>query len=218
METPRPLDRRARSLKSHGGDIQSTLATKLRRFRGAILPLAERYSDYHPFLGIVLGGVFTEGSLNQLRSNGFSVLFFPYTSVMAAFAEAGIDAAFDESTPDATLLRKVKAYERLSSARRERIAAHLRQSHKTEVDSFVSSLRAALLRRIASIYVLPLHGSRRTLSNVTEAVTFIEGFDESNATEPFIRYEVGVTYNNGDEVRGQFKDKMTAVAFLRGMK
>ena len=32
------------------------------------------------------------------------------------------------------------------------------------------------------------------------------------------RYEVGVRYSNGDEIRGQFKDKVTAVAFLRGMR
>src|SRR6266436_4004086 len=39
---------------------------KAQEIQGAILPLAERYSEYHPFLGVVLGGVFTDGSLNQL--------------------------------------------------------------------------------------------------------------------------------------------------------
>jgi hypothetical protein len=38
---------------------------KAQEIQGAILPLAERYSDCHPFLGVVLGGVFTAGSLNQ---------------------------------------------------------------------------------------------------------------------------------------------------------
>lgn len=33
-----------------------------------------------------------------------------------------------------------------------------------------------------------------------------------------MRYEVGVRYNNGDEIRGQFGDKVTAIAFLRGLR
>jgi hypothetical protein len=33
---------------------------------------------------------------------------------------------------------------------------------------------------------------------------------------PIERYEIEVRYNNGDVVRGQFKDKSTAIDFLRG--
>jgi hypothetical protein len=98
---------------------------KAQEIQGAILPLAECYSECRPFLGVVLGGEFTEGSLDQLRSNGFTVLFCPYDSIIAAFASVGIDAAFDEDTPDAVLLRKVKHYGRLKPAERERIATFL---------------------------------------------------------------------------------------------
>jgi hypothetical protein len=72
---------------------------KAQEIQGAILPLAKRYSEFHPFLGVVLAGVFTDGSLNQLRSHGFAVLYFPYESIIAAFAASGIDAAFDETRP-----------------------------------------------------------------------------------------------------------------------
>lgn len=191
---------------------------KAQEIQGAILPLAERYSNHHPFLGVVLGGVFTDGSLNQLRSHGFAVLYFPYDSVVAAFAEVGIDAAFDEDTADAILLKKVKAYEKLKPPQRDRIAAALRDRHKGDIEAFTASLRVALTRKIESVYVLPLHGSARTLGDVAEAIAFIESFDESKPCEPFTRYEVGVRYSNGDEIRGQFKDKATAVAFLRSMK
>jgi hypothetical protein len=47
---------------------------KAQEMQGAIIPLAETYSDYNPFLGAVLAGVFTEGSLQQLRSHGFALL------------------------------------------------------------------------------------------------------------------------------------------------
>lgn len=49
-------------------------------------------------------------------------------------------------------------------------------------------------------------------------IAFIEAFDQSKPREPFTRYEFGVRYSNGDEVRGQFRDKATALAFLRGQR
>ena len=67
---------------------------------------------------------------------------------------------------------------------------------------------------IKSIYVIPPYNP---LQSPAEAIAFIEAFDESRPYEPFTRYEVGVRYSNGDEIRGQFKDKMSAVAFLSGV-
>jgi len=191
---------------------------KAQEIQGAIVPLMDRYSDSHPFLGVVLAGVFTDGSLNQLRSHGFHVVYVPYESVVAAFASVGIDAAFDEDTPDSHLKRKVSQYGKLKKGQRERIAAFLRERHNADLATFSAALRTSLTRRIATVYVLPLHGSARTLGNVAEAIAFIESFDESRPCEPFTRYEVGVRYSNGDEIRGQFKDKATAVAFLRSMR
>jgi hypothetical protein len=190
---------------------------KAQEIQGAIIPLAERYSDSHPFLGVVLAGVFTDGSLNQLRSQGFTVLYFPYESVLAAFAQVGIDADFDEKTPDSILLKKVKQYGRLKKAQRERIAAFLRDRHGAELETFLSSLRLALTRKIECVFVLPLHGSAFTLRAIPEAIAFIESFDESRSVASFIRYEVDVRFSNGDEIRGQFKDKASAIAFLRGV-
>lgn len=191
---------------------------KAQEIQGAILPLAEHYAELRPFLGVVLGGVFTDGSLNQLRSHGFTVLYFPYQTIVAAFATVGIDATFDEDTPDSVMLRKVKQHNRLTPKKKECIAAFLRTHHKGELEVFTSSLQVVLKRRIESVYVLPLHGRSRTLSDLAEAIAFIESFDESKPENLFVRYEVGVRYCNGDEVRGQFKDKATAIAFLRGIK
>jgi hypothetical protein len=187
---------------------------KAQEIQGAILPLGE----CHPFLGVVLGGVFTDGSLNQLRSHGFTVLYFPYDSIIAAFASAGIDASFDEDTADAALRRRVKQYEALSAEKKEGIAAFLRARHERELGEFIGSLRVSLTRVIESVYVLPLHGLRRTLANIGEAIAFIESFNESRPDVSFTRYEVGVRYRNGDEIRGQFTDKAAAVTFLRGIR
>src|SRR5204863_7727829 len=69
-------------------------------------------------------------------------------------------------------------------------------------------------RHLESVYVIPPHGAPRTLA---EAIAFIESFDGSKTSVPFTHYEVGVRYSNGDEIRGLFKDKATAVAFLCGI-
>jgi hypothetical protein len=73
----------------------------------------------------------------------------------------------------------------------------------------------SMTRTIASVYVLPPHGST---GNLAEAITFIESFDESQPATPFTRYEVGVRYSNGDEIRGQFQDKTSAIIFLRSIR
>ncbi len=69
---------------------------KAQEIQGAILPLAEKFQWSNPFLGAVLSGVFTEGSLEQLRSLGFHILYFPYNTLVTAFAKEKIDIQFDE--------------------------------------------------------------------------------------------------------------------------
>jgi len=191
---------------------------KAQEIQGAIIPLAERYADCHPFLGVVLGGIFTEGSLSQLRSHGFTVLYFPYASIIDAFGAVQIDAAFDEGTPDSVLLRKVRQFEKLSAKQKSKIDSHLRSIHNAELKRFVSSLRVALKRQIEYVHVLALHGMPRTCVRITDAIAFIESFDESQPGIEFTRYEVCVRYSNADEVRGQFQDKAAAIAFLQRMQ
>lgn len=49
---------------------------KVQEISAAIKPLISRYSETSPFYGAVLAGEFTENSLNQLRSEGFQLLYF----------------------------------------------------------------------------------------------------------------------------------------------
>jgi hypothetical protein len=192
--------------------------SKAQEIQGAITPLAERYRDAHPFLGIVVAGVFTESSINQLRSLGFTVLYIPYESVIAAFATVGINAEFGEDTPDAALLREVKKYGRLTSTQRNQIETSLLLRNRGDLEAFISTLQASLSRKIEFVYILTLHGSRQTVGNLAEAIAYIESFDETKQAARFIRYDVGVRYSNGDDVRGQFNDKSSAISFLQTIR
>lgn len=191
---------------------------KAQEIQGAVSPLAETYSDDHPFLGAILAGVFTDGSLTQLRSHGFGVLYFPFESVVKAFASVGIDAHFDEGTEDADILSKINAYEKLDDTGRSKITQALRDLHTDEVAEFCRELEVSLTRSIARVFVLALHGSTCEAQSINEAISFIEKYDEEATVEGFVRYEVNVRYSNGDEIRGTFETKTDAIKFLATMK
>ena len=190
---------------------------KAQEIQGAILPLAEAYADCHPFRGVVLAGVFTPGSLSQLDSNGFKILYFPYNSVIAAFAEVGIDASFDETTADAEFVKKVNRFRKLSTAKKARLIAGLREKHAAELDRFLGLLRQSLQRGIERILVIPLYGVCHEMISIADAVAFIRSHPEGTGTHPFVRYAIVVRYTNGNEIRGDFKTKDEAIDFLGRM-
>ncbi|MGL5193569.1 MAG: hypothetical protein ACRC8Y_08175 [Chroococcales cyanobacterium] len=73
---------------------------KVQEIQGAILPIIQRYSQLNPFYGVVLAGDFTKPALEQLKNNGFAVIYIPYADVVNAFKVVNLDIAFDETTPD----------------------------------------------------------------------------------------------------------------------
>jgi len=191
---------------------------KAQEIQGAIGPLAETYANARPFVGVILGGVFTDGALNQLRSLGFAVLYFSYASVIAAFRAYGIDASSEENTPDREFRRKVAAYEALPNAKRVALAKFLLDTQKDDVVQFMTALEKVVSRQVDRIIVLPLHGTVVQHATVDEAIKFIEEYRETAAKLPIERYEIQVRYNNADSVKGTFKDKADAIAFLRTYK
>lgn len=191
---------------------------KAQEIQGAIIPLAEKYRNSAPFKGAVLAGVFTEGALTQMRSLGFTILYFPYEMVVRAFKSYGIDASSEENTDDAIFQRRVDRYERLSPGKRAKLAAGLINLNAGQVGEFVASLAAAVFRRIERIIVLPLHGSPEELASLDDAIAFIANYASENGNRPVRRYEIQIRYGSGDAIEGRFADKEGAVAFLKGYK
>lgn len=191
---------------------------KAQEIQGAIAPLAETYHDCHPFLGAVLAGVFTEGSLAQFRSHKFNLVYCPYDTIVQAFASEGVDVSTDEDTSEADLQRKVDAFDRLSDAQREKIADEIRRLNAAEFDPFFAELRTCLDRKIEHVFVLTLSGLSQQLDTIEDAVRFVEEHDEAAPTTGFVRYELNVRYTNGDEVRGTFREKAKAIDFLRSFE
>lgn len=51
----------------------------------------------------MLAGVWTKGSLDQLRSNGFSILLIPYETIIDVFRQLDINIYYEEKTEDRML-------------------------------------------------------------------------------------------------------------------
>lgn len=189
---------------------------KAQEIQGAILPIAEKYDWDKPFLGVILAGVFTSGSLNQMRTSGFEVALFPYESIVATFASVGIPAAFDENTPDATFQTTIDRIEAISPQMRVQLKQHLIDRNQALLDRFFSELQATLDRQIDRIILIPLHGQQNEFVTVTDAIAYVTSYSENKLHEGgFKKYEIIVRYNNDDKIDASFQNKEKAIAFLR---
>lgn len=185
---------------------------KAQEIQSAVLPLATKYKSSSPFVGVVLAGVFTEGALTQLKSLGFGVLYFPYDSVVKAFAKFGINAAFDEKTAEADFRKKIENWNKLPN--KEDVAKELLKLNKKGVDEFLSSLSDSVSRFIERIIILPLHGQENISNSVTEAIDFLKKYSEDKPKLPLSKYEIIIKYNTGDRIEASFKDKKDSIKFL----
>lgn len=150
-----------------------------------------------------------------MKSLGFEILYFSHHDVVEAFSRVGVNARFDETTPEDEVLEKVRAWEHLSPQQQLDVAHSLLEIGADKISEFISALAASVSRQIESISVIPLHGAMRHLGSARDAITFIEEYAEGTTSAPFSRYEIQIRYNNGSRVDGQFLDKETAVEFLR---
>ena len=120
---------------------------KTQEIQSAIRPLAEKYGNVSPFLGVVLAGEFTDASLDQLRSHGFSVVHCPYGTIVNAFKRAGVDVSSDQSSSDEELQRKVDAVEKLAKHKLIQVRNGIVRLNRRRFDMFFGLLRANLTGR-----------------------------------------------------------------------
>ena len=188
---------------------------KAQEIQGAILPLAEKYQWSNPFLGAVLAGVFTEGSLDQLRSHGFHILYFPYDTLIAAFATGGIDIQFDERTSDEAFRQCVRTIEDMPPVIMQKVKEHLVAANQHELRSFMLSLEQRLARMVEKVVIIPLYGRSDEFSTIDDALRFLNQYRIREELPDFRRYEILITFTNGDRVDGSFKEKTKAQDFLQ---
>lgn len=187
---------------------------KVQEISGAITPIVEKYSKEQPFKGAILSGEFTNSSLEQLRSQGFSVLYISFNELVSVFRENGLDIFFDETTSDMAVSRIINRWRSTPEQILSSIKTRLLENSSEKISSFISDLSASVNRHIEYIHVLPLHGSSVELPTVASAIDFIEHYSSLPIDADLQYIEIIVLYSNGARVECHFKTKQQAKSFL----
>jgi len=187
---------------------------KAQEIQGAILPLAEKYKWSNPFLGVVLAGVFTSGSLEQLHSLGFNVLHFPYETLVHAFQLEGVDILFDEGTSDNVFRQTAAQIEGLSTDAIGSIQSRLIEANHTAIDEFFAALNRRLSRYVTRVVITPLYGRVNEFAAIEDALCFLGQHFIYEGSLEFRKYEIYVEFSNGDRVQASFEDKIKVTEFL----
>ena len=145
---------------------------KSQEIEGALLPLARKFELKAPFLGVVLGGVFTGGSLNQLKSHNFKVLYISYESIMTAFKKGGLNAEYEEDSPHSKIEDIIDKWNNLSQIKKDLVKKELLKTEKIKIKKFTDELQNSFDRKIKSIRIMPLHGEITSLSSLKKSTRF----------------------------------------------
>ena len=191
---------------------------KAQEIQGAILPIIELHHLSAPFYGAVLAGEFTKPALDQLRNNGFAIIYIPYTDVVAAFKKINFDVAFDETTAGPIYTAASKRLAALNTSEKDKLRLALMDVSKQEVDRFMDTLRNCLDRFISQIIIMPLFGTRYEFENIDDALTKLNTVDTDRPSGEFERFEVIIDYSNSDTIRATFENKILLAEFLRKLK
>lgn len=192
---------------------------KAQEISGAIKPLISRYNIYCPFFGAVLAGDFTDNSLRQLQSEGFQILYFSMPEIEKAFASQGINAHWEEDTPEEELQLRVEQYEALTQQQTEVIAKTLLDNNIKQLTDFCAGLRDALSSKITGVDVVTLYASSSECSTIADACAQISRGISTHTLgeENFYRYEIMIRYSNGKKISLPYKCREDAVTALKNL-
>ncbi|MEH1809140.1 hypothetical protein [Nostoc sp.] len=191
---------------------------KAQEIQGAILPIIELHHLSAPFYGVVLAGDFTKPALEQLKNNGFAVIYIPYKGVVSAFKVIGFDVVFDEDTPDESYTTAFRQLDSLTSSDKEKLRQALMRVCQEEVDRFMETLRNCLERYISNIVLIPLFGKRYEFNSIDDAISGLDTLNIDSPVGEFEKFEVIVDYNNSDTIRATFQNKNLLTDFLRKLE
>jgi len=188
---------------------------KAQEIQAAVLPIAQEYPWDRPFVGAILAGFFTQNAIEQLQSFGFSVLYFPYEIIILALQKSGIDIRFNESTSDEEFGRCIQKIQSIDKNEHHRLKENLLKINQENIGCFIKDLKHAIDRSIEKLIITPLHGEEFIFSTCTEALHFINNFDQLSRNGEFKKYEVTVRLSNGDSLDASFQSKEGVQKFLK---
>jgi len=187
---------------------------KAQEIQGAIMPLFEKYKKDNPFIGVILAGVFTENSLKQLQSLGFTILYFPYELIVNAFHVMGIDVYFEENTTEDHFLKQISLWEKLNDSQKNKIYNKITEQNLLEINNFMSFLELKINRKICKVNVWVMYGKQYSFNSVEKAKEFIISVNLNDVSPEFDRYEAEIHYSNGDVIKVEYHNQIDLLRFL----
>lgn len=188
---------------------------KVQEIAGAVLPIVNLYSKISPFYGVILAGEFTEPSINQLKSQGFSVAYFSYDEIAKTFESAGIQLKWEEETSPTELEDKIALFKNLSEAKIRELEKTFILENQEKLKVFVDNLESSLNRNIDCVIITPMHGQAITVASIGDACELLKNYDESVCKGALLYYEITIKYNCGDVYIGRLREKRDAIMFLK---
>ena len=188
---------------------------KTQEIMGAVLPIAEKYDWDAPFLGVVLAGLFTQPSVNQMKSSGFEVALFSYQSIVSSFASVEIDVAFDEQTSDESFQNIVEMIMALTPEQRSEVKNKLVEYNESEMNLFLENLRYSIERQVEELLLIPLYGKEYKFKNINDLKEFIESYAEDCLDLSLVTYKVFVRFTNNSSINSEFMTKTEVLRFLQ---
>jgi hypothetical protein len=187
---------------------------KAQEIQGAIIPLFEKYKKTNPFIGVILAGEFTENSLKQLKSLGFSILYFPYEKIVNAFRLMGIDVYFEESTEETYFAKQLQLWEKLTEIQKTTVYKEITEQNLFEINQFISSLQLKINRKIIKIGLWMMFGKQYIFNTIEKAKEFIINSNLDDISPEFCKYEAEIEYSNGDIIKISYQNKNDILSFL----
>jgi hypothetical protein len=187
---------------------------KAGEIEGALLHLGEAFPE--AFLGAILAGEWSIGSLEQLKVRGVNVLHIPFEEIAQTFDTKEIDLRYDEKSLDAVKWAIIERLERLSTTDMEDLQHEFGRRIAEPYRNFLARLEKTLVRHVISVQVLHLYGEEVIYDSIEEAIHDLEQ-KRSMISErlSFAKYEVQIRYSNGDRIEGTFNESNDAIEFLK---
>jgi hypothetical protein len=187
---------------------------KAQEIQGAIMPLFEKYKKDNPFIGVILAGVFTDNSLKQLQSLGFTILYFPYEIIANAFRVIGMDVYFEENTTEEHFAKQIALWEKLNATQKDKIYKEITGQNLFAINQFMSSLQLKIDRKISRIHIWMMYGKQYIFDSVEKAKEFIVNVNINDISPEFNKYEAEIQYSNGDIIRVEYRNQNDMLGFL----
>lgn len=190
---------------------------KAQEISGAIKPIIDRFHRRKPFYGALLAGEFTANSLRQLRSEGFGVLYIPFSSIQQAFLRQNFNIYWDEETSREDLKAINDNLFLLPQSTKEKVKNLIKEMHKDEISVFIAEIERSILKSITKVIIASYSGSISRFTSIDSACNYLSECLDTNEAPNQLLFRIEAEYNNGDKISFEFTNRREAICELRSL-